>query len=86
MSDEKPIPPAKPLKKKRTPLMLLLDVLIIALAVTGIALVARPKIIHWQQDHYSQQLLDNFEQGEGTAGAMWPSPGSRTCRHCRYVR
>ncbi|MDD2441927.1 MAG: class D sortase, partial [Eubacteriales bacterium] len=66
MSDEKPIPPAKPLKKKRTPLMLLLDVLIIALAVTGIALVARPKIIHWQQDHYSQQLLDNFEQGEGT--------------------
>ncbi len=46
--------------------MLVIDILIIALALTGIALVARPKIIHWQQDHYSQQLLENFQQGEGT--------------------
>ena len=52
--------------KKRKPVMVLLDLLIVVLAVIGIGLIIQPRIVHWQQDRFTRQLIDNYEQGDGT--------------------
>lgn len=53
-------------RKKRKPALVVLDLLIVVLALAGLALILRPMINHWQQDQVSQELLNNFEQGDGT--------------------
>ncbi|MEA4888090.1 MAG: class D sortase [Clostridiaceae bacterium] len=53
-------------KKKRTPLLIILDILIIAMAAVGLYLIIKPMVIHWQQDRMTQNLLQNYENGDGT--------------------
>ncbi len=53
-------------KKKRTPLLIILDVLIIAMAAVGLYLIIKPMVIHWQQDRLTQDLMQNYENGDGT--------------------
>ncbi len=53
------------LKKKKRPLLILLDLLIVVVALAGIGLLLRPYLVHRQQDNMSQQLLDNFDEGDG---------------------
>jgi sortase A len=55
----------KPRKKKK-PVMILLDLLIVAMALAGIGLIVQPMIVHWQQDRFTRQLNDSFDQGDGT--------------------
>jgi sortase A len=52
--------------KKPKPLSVALDILIGLIALTGIILVVRPIVGHWRQDQASQELLEDFEAGEGT--------------------
>ncbi|MDW7659772.1 MAG: class D sortase [Bacillota bacterium] len=54
------------IRKKRKPVLVVLDMLIVALALTGLALILKPIINHRQQDQVSQELLDNFNHGDGT--------------------
>lgn len=53
-------------RKKRKPVLVMLDLLIVVLALTGLALILKPIINHRQQDQVSQELLDNFYHGDGT--------------------
>jgi sortase A len=47
-----------PRRRRRRPILYVVDVLILAMAVTGIYLIARPTIVHMQQDQLSSQLLE----------------------------
>lgn len=62
------MPNIKPIKirKKKSPAVLALDLLIIAMAVTGLYLVLKPIVLHWQQDRLTQQLLNAYEDGDST--------------------
>jgi len=53
-------------KKKRRPLIIMLDIVIIALLISGLFLILKPMYIHFQQDRLTGDLLDSYEQGEGT--------------------
>lgn len=60
------MPNEKPIKihKKKSPAVFALDLLIIAMAVTGLYLVLKPIVLHWQQDRLTQQLLNAYEDGD----------------------
>ncbi|MDD4461583.1 MAG: class D sortase [Eubacteriales bacterium] len=53
-------------KRQRTVWTTLLDVLIIAIFLTGIYLVAKPAFVHWQQDRLTKQLDEMWQEGDGT--------------------
>ncbi len=56
----------RPINKKRRILLRLLDVLIVSCLVVGLYLVLNPLLRHWQQDRRSDELIENFDQGDGT--------------------
>lgn len=60
MPDEKPLK----IRKKKTPAVVALDLLIIAMAITGLYLILKPIILHWQQDRLTQSLLNAYEDGD----------------------
>jgi sortase A len=65
------VPPAelsnpKQGKKRRKPGMVIFDVLIVLLVVSGLYMVLRPVIIHYLQDRVTQELVKQFDQGDGT--------------------
>jgi len=43
-----------------------LIVLIVAMTVTGLYLILEPVYVHWMQDRLGNELLDNFDNGDGT--------------------
>jgi len=43
-----------------------LIILIAAMTVTGLYLILEPVYVHWMQDRIGNELLDNFESGDGT--------------------
>jgi len=43
-----------------------LIILIAAMTVTGLYLILEPVYVHWMQDRIGDELLDNFESGDGT--------------------
>lgn len=51
--------------RKRKPVIIILDILIVAIAAVGIYLIVSPMITHWQQDRLTQSLDDAFEYGDG---------------------
>lgn len=53
-------------RRKRTVWTTLLDLLIIAIALTGLYLVAEPAFVHWQQDRLTKQLDAMWQDGDGT--------------------
>lgn len=53
-------------KKKRKPLFILLDVVIVLVAATGLYLVLSPLYNHWQQDRATASLDEAFAVGDGT--------------------
>lgn len=56
----------RPSDKKKKPVLIVLDVLIILLAITGLVLILKPVINNWRQDQVSRQLMDQFNNGDGT--------------------
>ena len=53
-------------RSKKKPLLRVLDVMIVIVALIGVALIVQPYIAHWQQDRHTRELLDRFEDGDGT--------------------
>lgn len=51
--------------KKRKPIIIVLDILIVLIAAIGIYLIISPMITHWQQDRLTKNLDAAFEQGDG---------------------
>jgi len=58
-SEKKPIE-----KKRRRPLLILINILILALILVGVYLLLEPKLLHWQQDRKSNELLQAIESGD----------------------
>lgn len=56
--------PAK--RRKLRPGLLVLDLLIAGLVIAGLYLILKPVIIHKLQDNLTADLIDAYEQGEGT--------------------
>lgn len=52
--------------RSQRPGTVVIVMLIIILTITGLYLILEPIIGRWQQDRASQQLIDNFENGDGT--------------------
>ncbi|NLK88864.1 MAG: class D sortase, partial [Clostridiaceae bacterium] len=52
--------------RKRRPGSIALNILIVILLVSGLYLILDPIIGRWRQDSCSQQLLQNFDEGDGT--------------------
>ncbi len=60
------MPPKAPRKRKFRPVLLILDILIVVMAVSGLYLILKPIVIHKLQDNMTSELIDAFEQGDGT--------------------
>lgn len=60
------MPDVKPIKirKKKSPAVFALDLLIIAMVITGLYLVLKPIVLHWQQDRLTRQLLNAYEDDD----------------------
>ncbi|NLC84828.1 MAG: class D sortase [Ruminococcaceae bacterium] len=55
----------KPIEKqRRRPLLILINILILALILVGAYLLLEPKLLHWQQDRKSNELLQAIESGD----------------------
>jgi|LSQX01.1.fsa_nt_gb LPXTG-site transpeptidase (sortase) family protein len=52
--------------RKRRPGSIMLNILIVILLVSGLYLIFEPIVGRWRQDNCSQQLLQNFDEGDGT--------------------
>jgi sortase A len=69
-SDQKPDKkpdkkPARP-RKSSKPVMILLNVMIAGLILSGLYLILKPYYLHWQQDRKTAELIDAFQEGDGT--------------------
>jgi sortase A len=53
-------------KRRRQPLFLIFDILIVLLAASGLYLILKPVYIHWRQDLLTRDLQLAFQQGDGT--------------------
>ncbi len=51
-------------KRRRRPLLILTNILILALVLAGAYLIFEPKLLHWQQDRKSNELLQAIESGD----------------------
>ncbi len=56
----------KPARRKRGVLFVTLNLVIVALILAGVYLIFEPMYVHWQQDRASDELMDAFENGDGT--------------------
>lgn len=54
------------MKKKHSPVLIILDLLIVIMVVSGLYLILKPIVIHKLQDGLTAKLLNAFEDGEGT--------------------
>ena len=63
-AEHKPNGPAP--RRKRRLILRALDVLIVLIALTGLVLILQPLYKHWQQDRFSEKLIENFDAGDGT--------------------
>lgn len=62
-----PVPkPVRPKRKSSGPVMILLNVIIAGLILSGLYLVLKPYYLHWQQDRKTAELIDSFQKGDGT--------------------
>lgn len=46
--------------------MILLNVIIAGLILSGMYLILKPYYLHWQQDRKTAELIDSFREGDGT--------------------
>jgi sortase A len=52
-------------RRRFRPFILLLDLVIVAMVLTGLYLIFEPYYVHWMQDQTSNALLDEFDHGDG---------------------
>lgn len=55
--------PAAPASRRHRPILILLNLIIIALVVTGVWLMAEPYYLHWRQDSKTADLIKAVENG-----------------------
>ena len=53
-------------RKNSKPVMILLNVIIAGLILSGLYLILKPYYLHWQQDRKTAELIDAFQEGDGT--------------------
>jgi sortase A len=58
--------PARRPRKKLRPVIIILNILIVVLAASGLYLIVEPYYLHWQQDKMTTNLENAYLEGDGT--------------------